>query len=259
MIKKAYTLIELLVVIVLTLIIMTSVYLTISNLFYNESDLLEKAKRNIDSNISFLVIDKLIRSTGFGIDKSINENIKVDNNTITFKTLMGNDTESGSWEICPQNGIRNSLYPAVVLDDKKNKKGFLDKNDTNCTPGTLIFKCKDNGSSCEDPYYYESKIYLGGTAETNCAPGTQNLLLNSGNTRILSCVGDFKVKYDDDKKLLYIGIVVQSSNRKKGELDKPYSYNIDFNNKSIDLSHIENYNKYSWNIIENIIYLENLK
>ncbi|MCB4204639.1 prepilin-type N-terminal cleavage/methylation domain-containing protein [Deferribacterales bacterium Es71-Z0220] len=256
---KAFTLVELLIAILLTAIISSSVYLTISSLFTHESNQLENAKTNIDTNITFLNIDKLVRSTGFGIDNNINKLISTDNDSLTFKTLLGNDTESGSWEVCQSNGVRNSTYPAVVLDDKKNKIGALDSGEVNCIPGTLIFKCKDDGNSCGNPYYYEMDIHLGGTAESSCAPGTKSLLLNDGNTKILSCVADFRFKYDSNKNVLYLGIVAQSDKKRKNTLNKTYTYNIDFSDKSIVLSHITDANKYDWKIIESIIYLENIK
>lgn len=256
---KAFTLIELLIAILLTAILSSSVYLTISSLFTHETNQLENAKTNIDTNISFLNIDKLIRSTGFGIDNSITDLISTDNSSITFKTLLGNDTESGSWEICPNNGVRNSAYPAIVLDGKENKLGTLNSGEINCIPGSLIFKCKDDGNSCEDPYYYEMNIHLGGSPENICALGTKSLLINNGNTKILSCVADFRFKYDSNKKILNLGIVAQSGKKRKSILTKSYTYNIDFNDKSIDLSHITDANKYDWKIIESIIYLENIK
>jgi prepilin-type N-terminal cleavage/methylation domain-containing protein len=259
--NKGLTLIELLAGLAIVSIMMVGVYLTYISFSKTALDTRQIAKTESEVNQALFKLEKLIQSTGFGIDKlNINNAFKVDNSSITFKTLFGDKIESGLWEVCV-DGKRyiTKDYPVVVLNEEKKKKGSINAGGINCGKGSIMYVCKDNSSGeCDDPYYFEKELRLSANTSKNydwskhCAPGTHNLLL--GNSPYLGCIADFQVDYNKDDKKLKLGIIYQNGNRKDSALSKTFNY--DSLPKSYTLTSEQEY--YRWEKSEIVLDLINL-
>lgn len=258
--KHGVTLIELLIALAIISIMMTGVYFTYISFTKTALDTRQIARTESEVNQALLKLEKMLQAAGFGISDGEPDVFTIDNSTpkITFKTLFGDKTEDGLWEVCT-DGTRTLTngYPVVALDENELNPDFISSNISSCDTGDILYVCKSTDNlDCDDPYFYVKDLRLSSNESNtydwskNCAPNTHNLLIN--NDPYLGCLADFTVEWTNDS--VKIGIIHQKGNKKKSPLSKTYNY--DLLNGSYTLNGEQEY--YRWQKEEIVVDLINV-
>ncbi len=214
--RKGFSLIELLVTLVIVSILMLAVYYTYTSVVAKTKTSFESIELNIEKSIGLELLRLDLEHVGYGVaadaDAKIiewNEGSGPEDRSLTIRSVLNNtDSETIGWQLCSGGTPLLSLSTSSIVYVDITAETYAGLGAA-CPSASGIYvgfpydgsatECEYSGTNvCSTIIYELSDSNL----PSHCHPDTYNLLrkVNGGSgSPILSCVADFKVRFDLDE------------------------------------------------------------